>query len=82
MQTKTKYPLEKDLKRLEAAFGSVKTSPFKRDHKDRVFPEERLKRLKMLRKLDGLTKNSEFTENDAIGFGRKINKGITLRHEL
>ena len=48
----------------------------------RQFLEERVKRLKILRKLDELTKNSDLTEEDAIEFGRKINEGIAKRHGL
>ncbi len=48
----------------------------------RQFLEERVKRLKILKKLDELTKNSDLTEEDAIEFGRKINQGIAKRHGL
>ena len=48
----------------------------------RQFLEERVKRLKILKKLDELTKNSDLTEEDAIEFGRKINEGIARRHGL
>ena len=48
----------------------------------RQFLEGRVKRLKVMRKLDELTKNSELTEKDVVEFGRKINKGIAKRHGL
>ena len=48
----------------------------------RQFLEERVKRLKVLKKFDELTKNSDLTEEDAIEFGRKINEGIARRHGL
>lgn len=48
----------------------------------RQFLEERVKRLKVLQKLDELTKNSELTEEDAIDFGKKIKAGIAKRHGL
>jgi hypothetical protein len=48
----------------------------------RQFLEERVKRLKVLRKLDEMTKNSELTEKDILEFGRKINSGIAKKHGL
>lgn len=48
----------------------------------RQFLEERVNRLKVLKKLDDLTKNSELTEEDAIEFGKKIKAGIAKRHGL
>ena len=48
----------------------------------RQFLEERVKRLRLLKKLDELTKNSDLTEEDVIEFGHKINKGIARRHDL
>ena len=48
----------------------------------RQFLEERVKKLKLLRKLDQLTKNSDLTEQDVIEFGRKINMGIAKSHGL
>lgn len=48
----------------------------------REFLEGRVKKLKLLRKLDQLTKNSDLTEQDVIEFGRKINRGIAKRHGL
>ena len=48
----------------------------------RQFLEERVKRLKILKKLDELTKNSDLTEEDVIEYGRKINEGIARRHGL
>ena len=48
----------------------------------RQFLEERIKRLKVLKKLDELTKNSDLTEEDVIDFGDKIKMGIAKRHGL
>ena len=48
----------------------------------RQFLEERVKRLKVLQKLDEITKNSELTEEDAIDFGKKIKAGIAKRHGI
>lgn len=48
----------------------------------RQFLEERVKRLKVLKMLDELTKNSTLTEEDAIKIGRKINEQIAKRHGL
>lgn len=42
----------------------------------RRFLEERVKRRKALQLLDELTKNSRLTEEDAIGLGRMVNKGM------
>lgn len=46
----------------------------------RQFLEERIMRLKLLKKLDLLTKNSDLTEQDVIEFGRRINVGIAKKH--
>ncbi|MDO8427804.1 MAG: hypothetical protein Q7S92_01185 [Candidatus Diapherotrites archaeon] len=46
----------------------------------RQFLEERIKRLRVLQKLDALTKNSSLTEKDVLELGRKINQGIARRH--
>ena len=46
------------------------------------FLEERIKRLKALRKLDEITKNSELTEKDVLEFGDKINKEIAKKHGI
>ncbi len=48
----------------------------------RRFLEERVKRLRVLKKFDELTKNSELTEEDAIELGRRINKEIAKKHGL
>ena len=45
----------------------------------RNFLEERVKRLKVLKKLDQITKNSTLTEEDAVKIGRKINKEVSRR---
>ena len=47
----------------------------------RQFLEERVKRLKLLKKLDELTKNSTLTEEDAIAFGRKVNKEVAKHYK-
>lgn len=65
--------LKKDISELKGVNWSEET---------RQFLEERVKRLKVLKKLDELTKNSTLTEEDAIEFGRKINEGIAKRHGL
>jgi len=48
----------------------------------RQFLEERVQKLKLLRRLDELTKNSRLTEKDIIEMGRQINKGIAKRHGI
>lgn len=48
----------------------------------RQFLEERVKRLKALKKLDELTKNSKITDKEILELSRKINEGIAKRHEL
>ncbi len=48
----------------------------------RQFLEERVKRLKILKKLDELTKDSDLTEEDVVEFGDKIKRGIAKRHGL
>ncbi len=41
--------------------------------------EARIRKLRLLRRFDELTKNSTLTEEDAIRIGREINKGISKR---
>ena len=48
----------------------------------RQFLQERVKRLKALRTLDELTKNSSFTEKDVLEFGRKIKSGMAKRQGI
>ncbi|PIN85261.1 MAG: hypothetical protein COV47_03040 [Candidatus Diapherotrites archaeon CG11_big_fil_rev_8_21_14_0_20_37_9] len=48
----------------------------------RQFLEGRVKKLKLLRKIDELTKDSELTEQDVLELGRKVNKGIAKRHGI
>lgn len=48
----------------------------------RQFLEERVRRLRVLKKLDELTKNSDLNEKDVLEFGRKINAGIARRHGI
>ena len=48
----------------------------------RAFLQDRVKRLRLLQKLDEITKNSQLTERDVIELGRKINAGIAKRHGL
>jgi len=48
----------------------------------RAFLQDRVKRLRLLQKLDEITKNSQLTEQDVIELGRKINAGIAKRHGL
>ncbi len=67
-------------KKLKAEMNEIKEVNWSEE--TRQFLEERVKRLKVLKKLDELTRNSELTEEDAIEFGRKINKGIAARHGL
>lgn len=45
----------------------------------RKFLEERVKRWKVLKKLDEVTKHSELTEEDAIRIGRQINKEVSKK---
>ena len=47
----------------------------------RIFLEERVKRLKALKKLDELTKNSKITDEEILELSRKINAGIARLHE-
>ncbi len=48
----------------------------------RQFLEERVNRLKLLRRLDKLTKNSELTEDDVVRMGREVNAGIARHHGI
>ena len=48
----------------------------------RQFLEERVKKMKLLKRLDELTKNSTLTEEDAVEIGRKINKAMAKRYNL
>ncbi len=48
----------------------------------RQFLEQRIERLKVLHKLDELTKHSRLTEEDAVEMGREINRAIAKRHGL
>lgn len=47
----------------------------------RAFFEERLKRLKLLKQLDEITKSSTLTDEDVIEIGNKIKKGVAEWHE-
>ena len=46
----------------------------------RQFLEQRVQRLKVLQKLDALTKNSTLTEEDVLEFGQKVNANILKKH--
>ncbi len=46
----------------------------------RRFLEERVKRRKVFKLLDELTKNSQLTEQDAIELGKVVNKGMWQKH--
>lgn len=48
----------------------------------RQFLEKRVQKLKLLKKLDDMTKDINFTEKDALEWGRKINAGVARRHGL
>ena len=48
----------------------------------RTFLEERVKRLKALKKLDELTRNSKLGDEEILELSRKINAGIAKRHGL
>lgn len=48
----------------------------------RRFLEERVQKLRLLKKLDDLTKNSALTEEDVLEIGRKINSRIAKRHGI
>ena len=48
----------------------------------RRFLEQRVKRIKLLRELDELTKNATLTEQDVLEIGRKINAEIAKKHGL
>ncbi|VVB99141.1 Uncharacterised protein [uncultured archaeon] len=48
----------------------------------RRFLEERVRKLKLLKKLDTMTKDSRLTEEDIMEIGAKINKGIAKRHGI
>ena len=41
--------------------------------------EEKVKRLKLLNRMDELLKNSKLTEEDALKLGRKVNAGVYKR---
>ena len=64
--------LKKELKEIKGVNWSEET---------RVFLKERIKRLKALKKLDELTKNSEITDEEILELSRKINAGIAKWHE-
>ena len=65
--------LKKEMNHLKGINWSAET---------RQFLQDRIKRLKVLHKLDELTRHSKLTEQDAIELGRKINKSIAQRHGL
>jgi len=65
--------LKKELKEAKGVNWSEET---------RQFLEGRVKRLRVLRKLDELTRNSSLSEKDAIEFGRKVNAGVAKRHGI
>lgn len=45
----------------------------------RVLLEEKVKRLKLLNRMDELLKNSKLTDEDALKLGRKVNAGMYRR---
>ena len=63
--------LKKELEEIKGVNWSEET---------RQFLEKRVRRLRALRKLDDLTKNSELSEDDVIELGRRINERIAKRH--
>ena len=65
--------LKKDMNELKGVNWSEET---------RQFLGDRVRRLKALKKLDELTKDSELTEEDVLEIGEKIKKGIARRHKL
>ena len=65
--------LKKDISELKGVNWSEET---------RQFLEDRVRRLKALKKLDELTKDSELTEEDVLEIGRKIKESIAKRHDL
>ena len=46
-----------------------------------LFRETIRKRIMLLRQIKEFTKDSEFTEEDAIRLGREVNKAVHKRHE-
>jgi len=48
----------------------------------RQFLEVRVKKLKLLKKLDVMTKDSTLTEKDILEIGSKINQNIAKRHGI
>ncbi len=48
----------------------------------RQFLEGRIQKLKLLKKLDALTKESTLTEGDIVEMGRKINSRIAKKHGI
>ncbi|MDO8538010.1 MAG: hypothetical protein Q7S21_03945 [archaeon] len=48
----------------------------------RQFLEKRVKKLKLLKELDDMTKEVNFSEKDALEWGRKINARVAKRHGL
>ncbi len=65
--------LKKELRELKGVNWSEET---------RQFLEARIKRLKALKRLDELTKNSQLTEQDVIELGRKIKANVAKKHGL
>jgi len=65
--------LKKELKEIKGVNWSEET---------RAFLKERVKRLKALKKLDELTKNSKITGEEILELSRRINAGIAKRHGL
>ena len=69
--------ISKELKRELGEIRGVNWS-----EETRQFLEQRAKRVKLLKQLDELTKNSTLTEQDVLEMGRKINQGIAKKHGL
>lgn len=63
--------LKKELREVKGVNWSEET---------RQFLEDRVKRVKALKKLDELTKNAKITDQEILELSRKINEGIAKRH--
>ncbi|MDO8624463.1 MAG: hypothetical protein Q7R47_00115 [Candidatus Diapherotrites archaeon] len=67
-------------KELKKELGEIKGVNWSEE--TRRFLEERVKRVRLLRQLDELTKNSDLTEEDVLEIGRKINAEIAKKHGI
>jgi hypothetical protein len=64
-----------ELKKEMDSFKDVNWSEITRD-----LLSDKVKRLKFLKEMDELLKNSKLTEEDAIRLGREVNKAVAKRY--